>query len=227
MPSSLSGEQFKRVKHGDTTIYAVQDPGHSTGPYGVPTAEVQVYTPEDEYHYNQDAVARGHSLGSGWPVAPSVEAHGQTPLFSVEHTPPTVDWMASHKDLRHHIPALMGIAANDTRSRFGEIPSADSDLSVYSSRLVDRLAAKGVIAPRDQSRPLNSFSTKHPSTNEYTSFDYQGVHTAEVSAHEVARGSHTIRTALRGPGKPSSVAPLSGAQFKARAKQVPLFGREK
>ena len=226
--ANLSGEQFKRVEYGaqsDDTLYAAQDisrvsPGEE-GKGDVPTAEVRVTHPRTKYLYNSDVV------GSNGPNSRTINDRGlhetslsrmppddrhnqgeQLPLFQADHKPPYVDWMVAHKDMRQHIPALLGVAANETRGRFHEPLHASSDLSVHSAAIVDKLASKGVVAPRSKTTPLNTISTSDSDYANWANADFHN--RPDISASEMSLGRGTLRSVLR--HQPSEA--MRGPQFE-------------
>jgi hypothetical protein len=217
---NLSGEQFKRVEYPDSTLYAAQDALGGDPNAGVwrdlPTAEVRVSKPNDTYMYNKDLYNgqqmdhwsgdRSRGYASAGPLEP--ERHGQYAMLENSHDAPKVDWMVGHNDVKHHIPMLMGVAANDALARYHEPLHASDDLSKHSAPIVDRLAERGVVAPRDKSLPLNSISAADPEYNQYVNADF--VDRPNITPDERMLGRATIRSVLR--HKPAQA--MHGAQFE-------------
>jgi hypothetical protein len=147
-------------------------------------------------------------------------AHGQRALFDVFHRKPYVDWMATHPDFRGHVGTMLGVVGVESKHRFGEIPAADTDLSVHSSRVVDRLAQAGAIkAPEGEQRngitadEFHDFQVRNP---------VRDPQTEEVPRSTVAMGRQFLRDALRGPKKQVTKS-VKAVSEKAKGKQERMF----
>lgn len=73
------------------------------------------------------------------------QADGQGTLFSSRPSSHEIDMAVSTKDARHHIPTMLGIAAQRGLTTKGSIPGASADLSPQSARMVQRAVDLGLI----------------------------------------------------------------------------------
>lgn len=122
---------------------------------------------------------------------------GQGALFDVTHRSPYVSFMATHPDMRAHIPTMLSVANLETQERYREPLRPDNDLSVHSSKIVHRLAEAGAIeAPAHEQR--NALTTEN-----YRNFTVGTRHNygsaSEVPATTVQRGRQFLREALGRP----------------------------
>lgn len=146
--------------------------------------------------------------------------HGQRSLFDVKHEHPYVSWMGTHPDMRGHIPTLLGVAAMQTRARYGEPLRSDTSLSAESQKIVDRAASAGAVQmPAFVSR--NSISSSEDRFNNYAVNTKAAGGGRDIPEPEVAMGRQFVRATLRAAKKPVQ-APIRTA---AQAKQGKLFGR--
>jgi hypothetical protein len=146
--------------------------------------------------------------------------NGQRALFDVFHRKPYVGWMASHPDFRGHVGTMLGVVGVESKHRFGEIPAADTDLSVHSSRVVDRLAQAGAIkAPEGEQRnditadEFHDFQVRNP---------VRDPRNQEIPNSTVAMGRQFLRDALRGPKKQVTRS-VTAVSEKAKGKQERMF----
>jgi hypothetical protein len=145
---------------------------------------------------------------------------GQRALFDVFHRKPYVDWMATHPDFRGHVGTMLGVVGLESKHRFGEIPAADNNLSVHSSRVVDRLAQAGAIkAPEGEQR--NGISTGEFHDLQVMNPRRDPSH-QEIPRSTVAMGRQFLRDALRGPKKQVTKS-VKTVSEKAKGKQDRMF----
>ncbi len=251
------------IKYGrQFTNYSVrlsaQEPDHPdtremyNGQTAVPTASVSVEKPHEDYEYpmrtNWEAYGTAwefrktekkgrHRLSDhlgGWGNPKFEEDNGQGELFKVHHTPPIVDTLFSHHDLKGEVPGLLGRAALESKAQFGEYPEASTDLSRHSKGIVDRLVSKGIIkdpfeakARREQEflgGDPEDYYQEQWSDNEISARDPYYEHyrepannaSDEVPAWHQALGRQFMRHVLRGDRPQQS---LSAPTFS----QDPLF----
>ena len=124
--------------------------------------------------------------------------HGQGALFDVYHRKPYVSYLASHPEYRGHVGTLLGVAALETKQRFGELPVPDSDLSVHSSRIVHRLAQSGAVeAPRNETR--NDFTADNFTDFQVPNRNFAPGQVSDIPRSTINMGRHLLREALRRP----------------------------
>lgn len=70
---------------------------------------------------------------------------GQLPLFTVDHTPPILDFMVATKDSTHPAMAAASHATEETRRRYGERPWASDNTSEHSTPMVNAGIKHGII----------------------------------------------------------------------------------
>lgn len=85
---------------------------------------------------------------------------GQQALFNISHKHPYVGFMATHPAYRHHVASLLGVAALETRARYGEDLRSDNSLSESSSKMVHRLAEAGIVSPPSNEQ-RNNLTRRH------------------------------------------------------------------
>jgi hypothetical protein len=127
-------------------------PGQASG------AAITVTAPQDLYrtlHYptKMDPKPRFDDFQNRTDYEPEKETEPgeQMGLFNHYHEAPKVFSLAATPDARHHVGALLGMAALESHARYGETPQASSDLSPNSAPVVQRLIDKGLVKAPDQS----------------------------------------------------------------------------
>ena len=161
--------------------------------------------------------AHGESISGS--MARRLDVHGphyrpeekDTLFHSVKARPWIVTGLYSHPDMNVHVPTVLGAldeVASRTSSR-GATPSYN--LSAYSSKIVDRLASKGVVKGRDPKESLNNIAR-----DEGTVFaELRANHvltsggTTPMSAAEVSHARDVGRRKLRGRPVESSETPTT------------------
>jgi len=83
---------------------------------------------------------------------------GQKALFYAEPEQHEIDMAFATKSARHQVPTLLGMAAQHSLNRRGQVPRATNDLSEHSSKLVRKFSDLGVVKPPRQDFPLNSIT---------------------------------------------------------------------
>lgn len=153
------------------------DVDYSTGydpsplhPDFTPGASVVVRSPRTSYEYD-GSVSRDMRNRSGLPDDYGDDhstwrrgdgPHGQRSLFDIKHQHPYVSWLGTHPDFRGHVATLLGVAATQTKARYGEYPRSDTSLSRESRRVVERAAAAGAVRMPDFVSP-NDYSSRNSS----------------------------------------------------------------
>lgn len=201
------------------TGYFVTAPRSDT-PYHAPGASVTVARPMTRYSSASGDEGRDihgdlirYQTGDG--------PAGQEALFDVRHHHPYVSSMHASPQFGAHIPTLLGIAARDTRARFGEDLRSDVSLSETSSPIVHRLAEAGAVqAPQGETR--NSVS-RDPNFLAPTrrSHVIRKMPVEEVPRSEVSAARHFVRETLR---RPKQFVEQTSAV--AQEKQRKFFGDE-
>jgi hypothetical protein len=129
--------------------------------------------------------------------------HGQGALFgSAPATRWTVEGLFAHEDMRHTVPALLGLSAIHSLKTSKKVPNVSPDLSNASKKVVDRLVDAKLV--RDPLKGMRrNFEPNHVS-------DDDGGHFADMQAmgeyhDDVAmpksdsdHGSRAVRNALGG-----------------------------
>lgn len=205
------------------TYYKVTAPRSDT-PYHAPGAEVVVSRPKTAYFptsgedFTMDSTdSRGDLIRYQTGDGPG----GQGALFDVRHTHPFVSGMNASPQFGAHIPTLLGIAARDTRARFGEDLRSDVSLSESSSPIVHRLAEAGAVqAPQKEER--NSIA-RDPDFLAPTrrSHVIRKMPVEEVPRSEVSAARHFVRETLRRPKQA-----VERTSAVAQEKQRKFFGDE-
>ena len=226
--------EFKR----QTPIWRWEDretAGYSAGydpspvhPEFTPGAEVQVKKPRTEYNYDGDArrdynnrSGRSDHYGNDYSTWQRGEGPGgQRSLFDVDHHHPYVSWLGTHPDFRGHIPTMLGVAALESKRRFGEPLRSDTSLSEESRKIVERAAEAGAVSMPHFVSP-NTISSKEEKFSNYMVTTKAAGGGRDVPEPEVAMGRQFVRDTLRAAKKPVQ-APIRAA---AQAKQEKLFGR--
>jgi hypothetical protein len=115
----------------------------------------------------------------------------QQALFNVFHQPPRINSLHADPSMNTEAMNLVGIAAHQSKKRYGEEPIPDSDLSEHSSRMVRHLANLGITKPPAVQLPLNGIqkdrlsSQIHPGVN------------SPMSDKDVSEGRDYLRTKLK------------------------------
>lgn len=138
--------------------------------------------------------------------APSdrVDETGQGVLVnSYPGKPWTVTNLAAHEEGRHHVPALLGLAAEFSLRTEGRFPAVSPDLSEHSERLVRKLADRGVVEmphvsvnaitkSRDDVNDLLTAADMKPSTR-------HPENETAIPSRDVEHAARITRTLLRHP----------------------------
>lgn len=220
----------------------LNDVGYATGydpspvhPDLTPGASVHVRSPRTEYEYDGSTIRdmrtrSGHSDDysddlSTWRRGDGPE--GQRSLFDVAHHHPYVSWMGTHPDFRGHVATLLGVAATQTKARYGEYPRSDTSLSAESQRIVERAAAAGAVKMPNFVSP-NNYSSRDSqhyliptqgSQDSPADREYPATKSSTVPQGDVEVGRQFARSVLRRPKQL-----VEHAQQVAGAKQQKLFG---
>lgn len=152
---------------------------------------------EGAFVYTQRANDAHHIMyGGGFEFDPETK---QGHLFSTYRaTDPYVHTLMATKGARHAVPALLGMAAEKSLRRYGKLPGVSDSLSPYSSKIVDRLADKGLVEKPSYVHINDyNFDNSQGDVNE-------GIHNARVHGHlmsnaDVHRGQQFTRQMLRKP----------------------------
>lgn len=122
--------------------------------------------------------------------------HGQQSLFNVFHQPPRIDSLFADPSMNTEAMNLVGIAAHESKKRYGREPIPDSDLSEHSSRMVQHLVNLGITK-----------NTKPPKWQEPNEIqkgprllqlnDYELGVTSPMSDRDVSEGRDYLRTKLK------------------------------
>lgn len=123
----------------------------------------------------------------------------------------------------HHVGNILGVAVNEHRKRENRpesMPLPSSNLSKYSSKMIQNARSKGINIPINPSNP-NSVSTNSISFEDHNmspdELDDSRIKPLDNSDRQA--GKETFRGLLRGP-KPSKVSPQ---QFSEHYDQGKLF----
>jgi hypothetical protein len=236
-------DKFMKSEGFRYTQYYVQPTNQEK--YRVPTAEVKVTKPHTKYYYNREFPNAGidetpkfdrdpHHLmqpyeqkygsngydDNGEPLDNHVP--GQYDFFAVNHRPAAIDEMFAHHSMRHHLPTLLGIAANDAGWPTNPIEGSES-LSEHSRPIVDRMVERGLLSPRQGGHYGNGISDSDPDWHDYK-IDDDTLHMPAIPATEVAEGRKLFRNALR--SKPPAGAGSSAMNGESvKGKQFDLWGK--
>lgn len=113
--------------------------------------EVQVvHTPDQStFSYPSESVARTGQRFSGEgqhddAMRQEAQKEGRGKLFGMSHRQgtSTVDLLNSTKEARVHAPALLSLAARDTKQEYGRDLDASNDRSAHSERMVQKLSGR-------------------------------------------------------------------------------------
>lgn len=129
---------------------------------------------------------------------------GQGVLFQALPERHEIDEAYSTKDARHHIPTLLGMAAQHSLQQRGRLPRASADLSVHSNQLVNKFADLGIIespAQRGKEQPLNSIGWEAGADSAQWRSQNTKYAGDEVPFERVNAGRQFVRDALRRPRK--------------------------
>ena len=133
------------------------------------------------------------------------DGHHQGVLMnSRKATPWKINEMYVSKEGTHIVPTLLGMAGEHSLRTTSRLPEASNDLSQHSSRMVHRLADKGVIeAPKNEHRNSIDFDEGHSSARSNVEHLIGRVRsqrddTIEVPASDVERGGRLYRQIFRG-----------------------------
>lgn len=127
---------------------------------------------------------------------------GQFSLFAASPEQHEIDEAYSTKDARHHIPTLLGMAAQHSLTNRGHLPRASADLSPQSTRLVQKAVGMGLIKnPGSGTRvepknEINWDSGSHSAQWRSRDVQYDG---AEVPFDRVNKSRQFVRDVLRRP----------------------------
>lgn len=217
-----------RWSGGDEVGYATGYDPSPAHPEFTPGAEVIVRAPKTRYDYEGSAKrnyldknARSDIYGddhSTWQRGDG--PHGQRSLFDVEHHHPYVGWLGTHPDFRGHIGTLLGVAATDSRRRFGESLRSDTSLSQESRRIVERAAAGGAVRMPDFVSP-NDISSREDKYSNYVVATRAAGGGRNIPEPEIAIGRQFVRDVLRRPRQAiEKASEISGAK---KAQQQEFF----
>lgn len=143
---------------------------------------------ESYYYHHED----GGILNSN-PQRPQMQ------LFEHTYRPPTVTGIAAQEGMEHHVPALMGLAAQESLQRWGRLPEASGDLSQHSAPMVQHLVDKGIISEPKVRFPENSYKKGDRSTEAWAFENsiYAKLDGKPVPAEQAGAGSAFTRSLLR------------------------------
>lgn len=219
----LSSAQFKDVPfverdpNDEGYNFSVASVAHGEGLRprgGYDGAMVHLDQPRTEYYYprispgyqeNWDTRTESHRYGPEDVHDGIGRVRGrQQTLFGYHHVRPTVDFMLANRGYQHYAASLLGVAALESRARYGEDPVASSDLSPHSSRLVGRLARAGAVqypGPDEEHRNTLDFPD-HPAAYLWGS-KYE-----EIQPSRMAAGRRAVVEAIRGsaPGRKAAAS---------------------
>jgi hypothetical protein len=181
---------------GGGTVYRVTAPeGEEGGVNYAPGAEVRVSGASTTYdHFDQASAEQVDSHGDLARYQLGDGPDNQGALFGVMHRNPHVSWMSSHRDYRAHIPTLLGIAAVETKARYGESLRSDTSLSETSSPIVHRLAQAGAVEA-----PAMEFRNNEYHDPEKWVRTRVGQNPREIPESTVNTSKQFLRQALRRP----------------------------
>ena len=111
-----------------------------------PVDDYRTYKDYEGYHPDRyaDDVAR-RDLNRYDDSGRQFKKTGQLPLFTVNHTPPVLDFMVATKDSTHPAMAAAAHASEETRRRYGERPWASDNTSEHSTPMVNAGIKQGII----------------------------------------------------------------------------------
>jgi hypothetical protein len=122
--------------------------------------------------------------------------HGQQSLFNVFHQPPRIDSLFADPSMNTEAMNLVGIAAHESKKRYGEEPIPDSDLSEHSSRMVQHLVNLGITKttkPPEGQEPNEIQKVSRLSQLN----DHERRVTSPMSDKDVSEGRDYLRTKLK------------------------------
>lgn len=142
---------------------------------------------ESYYYYNEPA----GSL--------TMPGHQQQ-LFAHTYRPPTVSGLGAQEGMEHHVPSLLGMAAQESLQRWGRLPEASGDLSQHSRPMVQHLVNRGVIDEPKVLHKENNPYKKGDRATEAWAFEnsiYAKMDGERVPDEQAAAGSAFTRSLLR------------------------------
>lgn len=113
-----------------------------------------------------------------------------------------VDGLFAHEDMRHTVPALLGLAAIHSLKTSKKVPDASPYLSVHSKRVVDRLVDANLV--RDPLKGMRSAFTPNDITSEsggdyaYEKFLGERPEDVAVPTSDSDHAADAVRNALGG-----------------------------
>lgn len=242
MSGSLSSAQFRDVAYehrvGNQTFYQVaSQPVEQEATGDLQGISVGLQHPKTEFDYShddrypfqsqQDTRTESHRYGPEDVYGSDGRLLGrQGTLFGYEHERPVVNWMNANQGYQHYAASLLGVAAQESMSRFGEYPVSDADLSDHSSRMVGRLARAGAVQyPEEEHRNDMDFPD-YPAA--YLPKPEYSRRLSKIQPWRLAAGRRLIGQVLRGSG-PSPAARKPPRSDKGKAEPEPkgqqaLFG---
>lgn len=137
------------------------------------------------------------------PDAEWEDNHGQGAMFgSSPATRWKVDGLFAHEDMRHTVPTLLGLSAIHSLKTSRKVPEADSNLSVSSKKVVDRLVEARLV--RDPTRGQRKYWAPNRLTSadggqvayDQSMGDYPG--DVAIPKSDSDHGSNAVRNALGG-----------------------------
>ena len=126
--------------------------------------------------------------------------------------PMTVTHLAVSQGYEHVLPTLLGLAAEHSLRTTGKLPEADPDLSRYSGRMVEHLAAKGLVTdPRNEvEKGMPNRIDKQSGQAMIDDWDIDGPpdesQTERLRYRDTSRAANFTRGLLRG-ARPKTPAP--------------------
>lgn len=147
------------------------------------------------------------------PEAEWEDNHGQGALFgSTPATRWSVEGLFAHEDMRHTVPALLGLSAIHSLKTSKKVPNVSPDLSLASKKVVDRLVdAKLVRDPLKGKR--RDFEPNHVT-------DADGGHIADMQAIGEYRDDVAIAKSDSDHASNAVRNALGGAIAKKKAKKA-------
>ena len=131
------------------------------------------------------------------------DSTGQRRLFLSQ---PATNWkvngLFAHEDMRHTVPALLGLSAIHSLKTSKKVPDASPYLSVHSKRVVDRLVEAKLV--RDPLKGMRSTFTPNDITSEsggdyaYEKFLGERPDDVAVPTSDSDHASNAVRNALGG-----------------------------
>ena len=198
----------------------------SIGSPEVAQAEVELEPPTWQNHYAARSFNKNNmqATDAGRKAERQQKPGDQGTLFHRE--PGTIYSAFSAKSMRHTVPTLLGLAANEHARQFADtnppLPKPSADLSQHSSRMVQGLQRRGVDVPTNQqnpdSEPSNDIDWESTGWMEHTSSQIGDTGTTTLDAATVQAGRDTMKSALR---KKPLAQQFSATEDAPKSRQIP------